>query len=118
MSEKFELRGKLAEANLTSNSGFAAEIDRSQPSDVVVKQTLRRSCLKNSLIFSFSLIGQVGFATALPLVIFGILGRYLDKIYNTGHWFFFAGLLIATIQVFFYLRYIVSRASERVGKIS
>jgi F0F1-type ATP synthase assembly protein I len=70
--------------------------------------------LKNSLVFSFSLIGQIGFATALPLVMFGLLGRYLDKIYGTAHWFFFAGLLIATIQVFFYLRYIVKKASTRV----
>lgn len=74
--------------------------------------------MKNSLIFSFSLIGQIGFATALPLVIFGILGRYIDKLYNTGHWFFFAGLLLATIQVFFYLRYIVKQASTKIKKIS
>ena len=74
--------------------------------------------MKNSLIFSFSLIGQIGFATALPLVIFGILGRYLDKIYGTAHWFFFAGLLLATIQVFFYLRYIVKRASEQIKDLN
>lgn len=73
--------------------------------------------MKKSLVFSFVLIGQIGFATALPLVIFGILGRYLDKIYGTGHWLFLAGLLIATIQVFFYLRYIVKRASEKVQKL-
>ena len=73
--------------------------------------------MKKSLIFSFSLIGQIGFATALPLVIFGLLGRYLDKIYNTGHWFFFAGLLIATIQIFFYLKYIVKKASEQIQKL-
>ena len=70
--------------------------------------------MKKSLIFSFALIGQIGFATALPLVIFGVLGRYLDKIYGTGHWLFLAGLLIATIQVFFYIRYIVQKASEQI----
>jgi len=73
--------------------------------------------LKKSLIFSFSLIGQIGFATALPLVIFGVAGRYADKVYNTGHWLFLTGLLIATIQVFFYLRYIVKKASEQIKDI-
>jgi hypothetical protein len=61
---------------------------------------------------------EIGFATALPLVIFGVAGRYADKVYHTGHWLFLTGLLIATVQVFFYLRYIVKKASEKIQEIS
>lgn len=70
--------------------------------------------MKKSIVFTFILIGEIGFATASPLVIFGVLGRYLDKIYDTGHWLFFAGLIIAAIQIFFYLKYIVEKASEHI----
>lgn len=70
--------------------------------------------MKKSLIFSFSLIGQIGFATAMPLVVFGLLGRYLDKKYHTSPWLFLFGLVIATIQVYFYLRNIVKKATENV----
>lgn len=66
--------------------------------------------LKKSMIFSFSLIGQVGFATALPLVIFGLLGRYLDDKYGTAPYLFLVGLFLATIIVYFTLRKIVKDA--------
>lgn len=70
--------------------------------------------MKKSLVFSFSLIGQIGFATALPLVVFGILGRYLDRIYQSGHLFFGIGLILATIMVFFYLKQIIKKANDNV----
>jgi len=62
------------------------------------------------MIFSFSLIGQIGFATALPLVIFGLLGRYLDNKYGTAPYLFLAGLFLATVIVYFTLRKIVRDA--------
>lgn len=68
--------------------------------------------MKKSLIFSFSLIGQIGLATSLPLVAFGLLGRYLDKQYSTSPWLFLVGLLIATFQIYFYLRSIVRKAQQ------
>ena len=70
--------------------------------------------MKKSLVFSFSLIGQIGFATAIPLVIFGLAGRYLDKQLGTAPWLFLIGLAIATIQIYFYLRNIVRKASEKI----
>ncbi len=68
--------------------------------------------LKKNVIFSFSLIGQVGFATALPLVIFGLLGRYFDNKFETSPYLFLLGLLIATIQIYFYIRGIVKNAMK------
>lgn len=72
--------------------------------------------LKKSLIFSFSLLGQIGFATALPLLIFGLLGRYLDHKYGTGPYLFLTGLVVATIQIYFYLKNIVKKAFEHFEK--
>jgi F0F1-type ATP synthase assembly protein I len=69
--------------------------------------------LKKNVIFSFSLIGQIGFATALPLVIFGLLGQYLDNKLGTSPYLFLLGLLIATIQIYFYIRKIVHDAMDR-----
>lgn len=66
--------------------------------------------MKKSLIFSFSLIGQIGFATAIPLVTLGLLGRYLDKRYATSPYLFLAGLGIATVIVFFTIKKIVQDA--------
>jgi cyanate permease len=72
--------------------------------------------LKKSMIFSFSLIGQIGFATALPLVIFGLFGRYLDSKFGTTPYLFLAGILLATIQIYFYIRKIVRGAIQEFNK--
>lgn len=73
----------------------------------------KENSLKKSIIFSFSLIGQIGFATALPLVIFGLLGRYLDHKLGTSPYLFLLGILIATVQIYFYIRKIVRDATDR-----
>jgi len=73
--------------------------------------------LKKSLIFSFSLIGQIGFATALPLVIFGLAGRYLDRMYGTKPIFLLIGFAVATVIVYFYLRKIVKESTEKFKKL-
>lgn len=74
--------------------------------------------LKKSLLFSFSFIGQIGFSTALPLVVFGILGRYLDKKYETSPYLLLLGILIATAIVFFIARKIVRNAIGEIHKIN
>jgi len=73
--------------------------------------------MKKSLLFSFSYIGQIGFATAIPLVIFAVLGRWLDKKYGTSPYLLLLGILVATVQIFFYLRKIIQVASEKVKEI-
>lgn len=74
--------------------------------------------MRKSLIFSFSLIGQIGFSTAIPLVVLGLLGRYLDKKYDTGPYLFLAGLLLATVFIVFYLKKIVREATEQFKEIN
>lgn len=72
--------------------------------------------MKKSLIFSFALIGQIGFATALPLVIFGLLGKYLDTKFNTAPALLLIGIAIATVQVYYYIRAIVKNTLEELKK--
>lgn len=73
--------------------------------------------MKKELLFSFAFIGEIGFATALPLVVFGLLGRYLDKLYQTSPYMFLLGILIASIQIFFYLKMIIEKAKKNISKV-
>ena len=42
-----------------------------------------------------SLAWELGFSIAIPLVVFALLGRYLDKKLGTSPWLLLAGILIA-----------------------
>ena len=75
----------------------------------------KENSLKESIFFSFSLIGQIGFATALPLVVFGLLGRYLDRKLGTSPYLLLLGFLIATLQIYFYIRAIVKKAMKNLN---
>lgn len=69
--------------------------------------------MKKALLFSLSLFGQIGFGVAVPLVGLGLLGRYLDQRYNTGHVLVIAGIILATVIIFFYLKRVVKEAIEQ-----
>lgn len=70
----------------------------------------------DSLVFSFGLIGEIGFAVAIPLYIFIRLGQYLDDKYNTGY-FTYGGIVIATILIVAYLRLTIRRAIKGAEKL-
>lgn len=74
--------------------------------------------MKKSLLFSFGLIGQIGFTTAIPLVAFGLFGRYLDQKFGTNPYLFLLGLAVATVIVYFALRQIVNRATREFSKLN
>jgi len=69
--------------------------------------------LKKALLFSLSLFGQIGFAVALPLVGLGLLGRYLDRQYQSSPKIFLLGILLAAILSFLYLRKIVKESIKQ-----
>jgi thiol:disulfide interchange protein len=73
--------------------------------------------MKKSLLFSLSLFGQIGFGVAIPLVVFGLLGRYLDSKFNTGHTLVIIGIVLAVVVTFFYLRKIVKEAIEQAKSL-
>lgn len=74
--------------------------------------------MKKSLFFSFSLIGSIGFGVAVPLVIMALIGRYIDKAYDTSPKFLIGGIAFSTIIVFFNLRRIVRDATEKFKKLN
>lgn len=74
--------------------------------------------MKKTLFFAFGLIGQIGFATAIPLVVFGLLGRYLDKQLGTSPYLTVAGFIAATPIVYFTIRKIVKDAMKEFEKLN
>jgi F0F1-type ATP synthase assembly protein I len=74
--------------------------------------------MKKSLLFSFSLIGQIGFAVAIPLVVFGLLGKYLDNKLNTSPYLLLVGLAIGTIIAFVTVVKIAKQAIKEFDKIN
>ncbi|MFH1838119.1 MAG: AtpZ/AtpI family protein [Candidatus Kuenenbacteria bacterium] len=44
-----------------------------------------------------SLAWELGYLIALPLVLFALLGRFLDKYFHTSPWLFLFGILLAII---------------------
>jgi hypothetical protein len=69
--------------------------------------------MKKSLLFSLSLFGQIGFGVAIPLVGLGLLGRYLDGKFHTGHILVITGIVLAVIITFLYLKKVVEEAIEQ-----
>ncbi|MFA7253947.1 MAG: AtpZ/AtpI family protein [Patescibacteria group bacterium] len=74
--------------------------------------------MKKSLIFAFSFIGQIGISVAVPLVALAFLGRYLDQKFGTSPYLMLAGLVIATVIVYFTLREIVRRATKEFNELN
>lgn len=44
-----------------------------------------------------SLAWELGYLIALPLIIFALMGRFLDKNLHTSPWLFLLGILLAII---------------------
>lgn len=72
--------------------------------------------MKNKLFFSLSLVSYIGISTAIPLVVFGLGGRYLDSKYQSSPKLFIVGIAIAAVISFFTLRAITSRAIKVLSK--
>lgn len=52
---------------------------------------------KNNTWFVLGLLGQMGYIIAVPLVFLALLGRFIDKRYDTSPWFLIAGMFLALI---------------------
>lgn len=74
--------------------------------------------VKKSLLFSFSLIGTIGFATAVPLAGLSLLGRYLDGRFGTEPALFWVGLVFGSIIAFFSVKQIATDAVEKLNKLT
>lgn len=60
---------------------------------------------KQSFWQSLKLAYELGYTIAIPIVFFGLLGRYVDKTYKTSPVFLlvgiFASLLVSSIAIYF-----------------
>lgn len=74
--------------------------------------------MKKILIFSFALIGQIGFSVAIPLLVLGLLGRYIDRIAGTSPYLFLSGIAVATIIIYFYLKNLVKESIKNFDKLN
>ncbi len=52
---------------------------------------------KSNLWQALSLLGQLGYVIAIPLVILAMVGRFIDNKYHTSPWFVIAGMFLALI---------------------
>jgi len=59
---------------------------------------------KNKTFSALSLAWELGYSIALPLVIFALLGRWLDKKFATSPWLFLLGIILA-VTISSYLVY-------------
>ncbi|MFH1193472.1 MAG: AtpZ/AtpI family protein [bacterium] len=75
---------------------------------------------KSDMWQALSLLGQLGYVIAIPLVILALGGRFIDKKYGTSPWFLIAGmflaLIISTFWVYKKTAEIMSEATEEHKK--
>ena len=74
--------------------------------------------MKKGLFFSLSFIGNIGVATALPIVLFAFLGRFLDQKFNTRPTLFIICIVASAGLSFLMLRRITQKAIEDIKKLN
>lgn len=62
---------------------------------------------KKKLIYALSLGAQLGFLIALPLILFLILGLFLDKKFNSFPFFLILGIIFGITNVFIETYYFI-----------
>lgn len=73
--------------------------------------------MKKSIFFSFSLIGQVGFAVAIPTVALAIIGKLIDQRFDTSPKFLLALLGLSMVISYFAVRKIAMEAIKKLNKM-
>ncbi|MAG45021.1 hypothetical protein CL633_04005 [bacterium] len=58
---------------------------------------------KHPWLFTLTLAYTIGYTTALPAVGFGLLGRFLDKKYQTSPWILMISILFSMLLTFLWL---------------
>ena len=72
--------------------------------------------MKKYLLMSFSMIGQIGFVVAIPMVGLGLLGRYFDTRFATKPYLFLLCLAIATAIAYLSVKLIVLKLIKEMNK--
>ncbi|MBI2426491.1 MAG: AtpZ/AtpI family protein [Candidatus Kerfeldbacteria bacterium] len=65
------------------------------------------------LFRALSLVGNLGIEIALPLVVLAVLGRILDRKFDTSPWFLLGGILLSlVVSSFIVLKHIIPLVSD------
>jgi len=70
--------------------------------------------MKKSIIFSFSLIGQVGLSVAVPTSILAFLGNYIDQRVGSSPKFLLAFIALSMVISYFAVRKIAFEAIKKL----
>lgn len=72
---------------------------------------------KNPLWSSLALAWELGYTIAIPIVILGLLGRFLDKRLDTSPWLLLTGIFlsifISTIGIYYKTTRILSELNKK-----
>jgi F0F1-type ATP synthase assembly protein I len=63
-------------------------------------------------LFAFRIMGDFGVTIAVPVVLFVLIGQYLDGKYNTRPWFMVVGFLMAGLLT----AKLIHKKAKRYGK--
>ena len=92
----------------------AIDVDN-RPSATPPQRTLNETQL---LWRALSFAGQLGYAIALPLVLFGILGRFADRWLRTSPLLFLIGILFAATTTTAWLTVKIKAFSAEMNQVS
>lgn len=65
--------------------------------DLLPVAITNNSSQRNALLQALSYAWEFGYLVAVPLILFAVLGRFLDKKLATGPWLFLAGILFSIL---------------------
>ncbi len=67
-------------------------------------------------VSSLSLAFQLGYTIAIPLVVLALLGRFLDKKFDTSPWLLLAGILLSLMITSWMIYIKISKIIADLGK--
>ncbi|OQA52003.1 MAG: putative F0F1-ATPase [candidate division WS2 bacterium ADurb.Bin280] len=73
--------------------------------------------MKKSIFFSFSLIGQVGLAVAIPTSLLAFLGNYIDQRIGSSPKFLLGFIALSMLISYFSVRKIAFEAIKKMQNI-
>jgi len=67
-------------------------------------------------VSSLSLAFQLGYTIAIPLVVLALVGRFLDKKFDTSPWLLLAGVLLSLVITSWAIYFKISKIFKELNK--
>lgn len=78
----------------------------------MVKDKQVKTTDREYYLFAFRIIGDFGVTIAVPVIIFVLIGQYLDALYGTKPWVLIAGFVLAGLLT----AKLIHKKANRYGK--